>query len=1323
MRWEKIRLKSPKGKPPGDGGVHKTSPQRLAAQGPGRKWGHTCNAVQDGKLVYVFGGYGKDERQTNDIHAFDTVSQTWKKPSVKGSAPTPRDSHTCTTVGNKLFVFGGTDGNNPLRDLHVLDTVSNVWSKPRVKGDIPSPREGHSAALIGNRLFVFGGCGKASDDAEETYFNDLYILDTETMWWSKGNTTGTAPAARDSHTCSSWGNSLVVIGGEDSNNSYLSDVYILNAESLEWKQLETTGQKLSPRAGHAAVSIGKYIIIFGGFTDDRKLFNDLHILDIETGEWTKSNVEGARPSPRFSLAGDCVDDQKGLVFFIGGCNDNLEALDDIFFLETGLQGPLEKQPVKNVSMKKELKKRKREEAAKHSISAAAVTAASAAGKDSGGVKLQNQSQGNNEEGGETEAEVDGRAQTDGTMMDCSKHVAAITLGSCAMAAVDNPLSAQRSTVILALSHAQGTAGSATPTVAPGAGAALVAFSPPVPGSMYTERKPKHIEKIFEATVSDVFHFGYCISANIDGQPMKGMLFSYKPGFAQSVQALMFRKQLAAEAAKEKEKEDKKAERKAARAAKAARLAEAAAAEAAAARAALFATPTKMDFNHCPPVQMIEFLDGGVANYCGQIELQHHQHQMMLSEVGQQEGGHQQASNQEQGGVQPQEGQEQQQVEQGSFEGQFQEKHDDRDRVQYCVEVDGDRCGDVDDTEEVEDGGEDEGEDAEEMDEGEDGDEGDEDEEEHEDYEQQMHGVEHETGPYHEPVEADEQQEYAIEMQQAQQQECQQDQQHYLQLQTPQLEHEYVSVAAQIDPSSGPCSDFPGEMHTHGHKMVQHFALQRVDIHEHQQQQGQQEDEDTQHQQQVIADYPAELHGEGPEGEGEADGDYDSAMEQQVDEEEYVAQIQTGDAGQGQQEHYEGGQISQGLGDVTVEDYRQHIEVDEGQEEYPGNREEEGDGEQQYNRETSEDENEGQNGSEMATACKQQQYGHMQQQQQECESYASSGMQSPAKDNVQQRMSEQRHFAAVDIRQHGDQQQQQQHYLTSPSEQSPKQYLQGDAAQRDQQQQQQQQHHQQQLQQHYSPAAVSQKQHHYSQEHFQGQPLQHSPQRFAHRQSQQHQGAQSYPHPHAMSPQQFHHHHHQQQQQQQQQMAHGNQGQPYHRTHQPPVSPQHHRRMQQTHQVQVQSSQAVMYGGPHHHPLGGHMMGTSPSMVVPSPHQQAPPYSDGGLVDQGMATIGLGHGGSGQISHQQGTTRMYMGPMSPMSPTTQGGAASGGSAGNLLGSGLNIGMGQPMDAVQQVGAAAPSIPDHSHQYQMYGMGMGGMPMHYPHDPHHQTLRRE
>lgn len=62
MRWERVELLSRQGQ----GGALGEIP------GPGKRWGHTCNAIKDGRYLYVFGGYGKDNCQTNQVHVFDT---------------------------------------------------------------------------------------------------------------------------------------------------------------------------------------------------------------------------------------------------------------------------------------------------------------------------------------------------------------------------------------------------------------------------------------------------------------------------------------------------------------------------------------------------------------------------------------------------------------------------------------------------------------------------------------------------------------------------------------------------------------------------------------------------------------------------------------------------------------------------------------------------------------------------------------------------------------------------------------------------------------------------------------------------------------------------------------------------------------------------------------------------------------------------------------------------------------------------------------------------------------------------------------------------
>ncbi|XP_042377053.1 RING finger protein B-like isoform X3 [Zingiber officinale] len=304
MRWEVVRADA-RG---GEASDRRSAEANAGAIcGPGVRWGHSCNAVQGGRFLYVFGGYGRDRCQTNDVHVFDTVKQSWSKPTLKGIPPSPRDSHSCTTVGDKLFVFGGTDGKNPLKDTHILDTSSNTWILPNLYGEGPEAREGHSAVFVGKRLFIFGGCGK-SETNEEKYYNDTYILDIDT---------------------------------------------------LVWQPMKTSGKIFPPRAGHTTVPLGNDLFVFGGFSDAKNLYDDLYVLNLEKQTWSKVVPDNQGPCGRFSVAGECLDYSKGIIAFLGGCNEFLDALDDMYYLHT-VNG-LYDQRLKRPSIRRELRKRCQQE--------------------------------------------------------------------------------------------------------------------------------------------------------------------------------------------------------------------------------------------------------------------------------------------------------------------------------------------------------------------------------------------------------------------------------------------------------------------------------------------------------------------------------------------------------------------------------------------------------------------------------------------------------------------------------------------------------------------------------------------------------------------------------------------------------------------------------------------------------------------------------------------------------------------------------------------------------------------------------------------------
>ena len=62
-------------------------------------------------------------RYLNDIFTLEIregTSLQWITPSIEGPCPSPRESHSAVTMGNKLVVYGGMNGHR-LGDLWILN--------------------------------------------------------------------------------------------------------------------------------------------------------------------------------------------------------------------------------------------------------------------------------------------------------------------------------------------------------------------------------------------------------------------------------------------------------------------------------------------------------------------------------------------------------------------------------------------------------------------------------------------------------------------------------------------------------------------------------------------------------------------------------------------------------------------------------------------------------------------------------------------------------------------------------------------------------------------------------------------------------------------------------------------------------------------------------------------------------------------------------------------------------------------------------------------------------------------------------------------------
>jgi len=156
-----------------------------------------------------------------------------------------------------------------------------VWTKLTTTGEAPSPRGYHTSTLIGNKVVVYGG-----SDGHKC-FSEVYILDLERNHWSRIVSNKSIP--RLSHTATQVGSYLFIIGGHDVNH-YSHSILLLNLVTLRWELRRVYGERPSNRGYHSAVLFDSRIFLFGGY-DGHKIFDDMYVLDLSASAYLPQITE------------------------------------------------------------------------------------------------------------------------------------------------------------------------------------------------------------------------------------------------------------------------------------------------------------------------------------------------------------------------------------------------------------------------------------------------------------------------------------------------------------------------------------------------------------------------------------------------------------------------------------------------------------------------------------------------------------------------------------------------------------------------------------------------------------------------------------------------------------------------------------------------------------------------------------------------------------------------------------------------------------------------------------------------------------------------
>ena len=242
-----------------------------------------------------------------------------------GKEPRALVGATTTILGDKLYVFGGRvlSRRHPhlTSDLYELDLVRRHWIKLETSGDVPPPRYFHSMCALGDtKLICYGGMSPANSSSSQArsdasqgqakgvdsqsemiVMSDIHVFDAPTRRWTSIATANT-PQGRYAHCAAvlpssatftsanaplsaihhnppsatpnqgslgvaldgTGGAEMVVVGGQDSANTYIEQISVFNLRSLKWTATSSLGRScgayrsvVAPLTSMPASKLGK----------------------------------------------------------------------------------------------------------------------------------------------------------------------------------------------------------------------------------------------------------------------------------------------------------------------------------------------------------------------------------------------------------------------------------------------------------------------------------------------------------------------------------------------------------------------------------------------------------------------------------------------------------------------------------------------------------------------------------------------------------------------------------------------------------------------------------------------------------------------------------------------------------------------------------------------------------------------------------------------------------------------------------------------------------------------------------------------------------
>jgi hypothetical protein len=199
--------------------------------------------------------------------------------------------------------------------------------------------------VVDEKVFIFGGSCVKKDSI--LYFKDLNAFDVESGKWSKIQTSGDVPSARDGHGFLNVSGNIYLHGGWTSNSTSDHSVYKFDVSTLQWTKVKEI--KNSERFFHTFAYLDSSFVLFGGRNPEFKILDDIVVFELET----KKELENLTqiddiPEKGWIHVEEKKEEVKETVQNVFEIKEKKQVLDDVIIKKAGAKK--KKKPTKKVDI-------------------------------------------------------------------------------------------------------------------------------------------------------------------------------------------------------------------------------------------------------------------------------------------------------------------------------------------------------------------------------------------------------------------------------------------------------------------------------------------------------------------------------------------------------------------------------------------------------------------------------------------------------------------------------------------------------------------------------------------------------------------------------------------------------------------------------------------------------------------------------------------------------------------------------------------------------------------------------------------------------------